>query len=549
MFRFYPMVSSLMPRAACRHSVWSGLLVLVALPAGVLAVAESEPATPVRTDYYILTPPAAPAPRINGPKVFGVRPGSPFLFTIPATGTLPLHYSAQDLPAGLVVNAVDGRITGTIIDRTSRTYPVKLAVSNSLGTAQRELRIVVGDEIALTPPMGWNSWNCWARVVDADKLLKTARAMAERLKGHGWTYINVDDSWQGRRSGPALAIQPNEKFPDMAKMIGEIHAMGLKFGLYSSPWITSYAGYNGGSADTADGAWVKPTNRAEELAFRHKGKFAFDESDARQWAEWGVDYLKYDWHPNDLPTAKRMGDALRAQSRDIVYSISNKAPFEQAEEFSRIAQLWRTGADMGDFWENDAVMKPKGYNSVLDVWDNEERWNKFCRPGHWPDPDMLVVGLVGWGKDLRPSRLTADEQYTHISLWSLWSAPLLIGCPVDGMDDFTFNLLSNDEVLDVNQDSLALRAVTIAQDGGIRVLAKKLEDGSMAVGLFNRSAEKASARVTFAQLGITGEQTVRDLWRQQDLGGFRNEFATEVRPHGVVFVKISARATSTNPPN
>lgn len=540
---------SMTPIVRRHYSIWAGLLGLVAAHSGVLAAAESGPAAAAQADYYILTPPAAPTPRINGPKVFGVRPGSPFLFTIPATGSLPLRYSARDLPAGLSVNATDGRITGTITDRTPRAYQVTVSVSNSLGTVHRELRIVVGDEIALTPPMGWNSWNCWARVVDADKLLKTARSMAERLKGHGWTYINVDDSWQGRRSGPELAIQPNEKFPDMAKMIEEIHAMGLKFGLYSSPWITSYAGYNGGSSDTPDGAWVKPTNRAEELAFRHKGKFAFDESDAKQWAEWGVDYLKYDWNPNDLPTTKRMGDALRAQPRDIVYSISNKTPFEQAEEFSQLAQLWRTGADMGDFWEKDPVMTPKGYNSVLDVWDNEERWNKFCRPGHWPDPDMLVVGLVGWGKDLHPSRLTADEQYTHISLWSLWSAPLLIGCPIDGMDDFTFNLLSNDEVLDVNQDPLALRAATIVQDGGIRVLAKKLEDGSMAVGLFNRSESPAPARVTFAQLGLAGEQTVRDLWRQKDLGAFRNEFATEVRPHGVVFVKISARTAPTSPPN
>jgi alpha-galactosidase len=469
------------------------------------------------------------------------------LFTISGTGTPPLRYAAENLPSGLSVNPDDGRITGTIVARTPRTYVVRLSVENSLGVARGELRIVVGDEIALTPPMGWNSWNCWARVVDAEKLLRTARAMAERLKGHGWTYINVDDSWQGRRAGPGLAIQPNEKFPDMGKMIEEIHAMGLKFGLYSSPWITSYAGYNGGSAETADGSWVKPRNREEELKFRYKGKFAFDESDARQWAEWGVDYLKYDWYPNDVPTAKRMGDALRAQSRDIVYSISNKTPFAQAEEFSRIAHLWRTGADMGDFWVEDPVMTPKGYNSVLDVWDNEERWSEFCRPGHWPDPDMLVVGLVGWGKGLHPSRLTADEQYTHISLWCLWSAPLLIGCPIEEMDDFTFNLLSNDEVLAVNQDPLALRAATVVQDGNTRVLAKKLEDGSMAVGLFNRSEENAPVRIEFARLGMAGEQTVRDLWRQRDLGRFRHEFATEVRPHGVVLVKIAAGSASPSP--
>jgi alpha-galactosidase len=265
----------------------------------------------------------------------------------------------------------------------------------------------------------------------------------------------------------------------------------------------------------------------------------FDESDAKQWAEWGVDYLKYDWFPNDLPSAQRMADALRRQRRDIVYSISNASPFELASELAGVANAWRTGTDMGDFWASDPVLQAKGCSSVLDVWRKEERWNKYSRPGHWPDPDMLVVGRVGWGPVLHPSRLTPDEQYTHISLWCLWSAPLLIGCPIDDIDDFTFNLLSNDEVLAVNQDPLGQRATIVSDDGNLRVLAKKLEDGTLAVGLFNLSESAQRVKVQFSRLGIAGSQKARDLWRQKDLGDFRDEFAADVPPHGVVLVKLS----------
>jgi alpha-galactosidase len=513
----------------------------IALPttAGLCAATDS-PAIPTeRRDYYVLTPPVSAEPRINGARVFGVRPGSPFLFSIPATGAAPLSYSVEGLPHGLEVNANDGRITGVISDTTPRIYHVMLQVSNRLSVARREFRIVVGDEIALTPPMGWNSWNCWARAIDAEKLLKTARAMAERLKGHGWTFVNVDDSWQGNRDGPDRAIQGNEKFPDMQKLIEEVHALGLKFGLYSTPWVTSYAGFCGGSADTADGVWKRPKNREETLAGRRHGTVYFDESDAKQWAEWGVDYLKYDWFPNDLPSAQRMADALRRQRRDIVYSISNASPFELASELAGVANAWRTGTDMGDFWASDPVLQAKGCSSVLDVWRKEERWNKYSRPGHWPDPDMLVVGRVGWGPVLHPSRLTPDEQYTHISLWCLWSAPLLIGCPIDDIDDFTFNLLSNDEVLAVNQDPLGQRATIVSDDGNLRVLAKKLEDGTLAVGLFNLSESAQRVKVQFSRLGIAGSQKARDLWRQKDLGDFRDEFAADVPPHGVVLVKLS----------
>ncbi|HWA87096.1 MAG TPA: putative Ig domain-containing protein, partial [Opitutus sp.] len=219
--------------------------------------AESIAATSAGRPPEILTPPTPATPRINGPGIFGVRPGAPFLYTIPATGRRPLMFAVDALPDGLAVNTTTGRITGRL--STAGTYAVTLHAKSALGEAQKKFRIVVGDRIALTPPMGWSSWNCWGDAVSQEKVLSSARAMAAKgLRDHGWTYINIDDGWQGPRGGEFNAIQPNKKFPDMRALGDELHALGLKFGLYSSPWRGTYAGYPGGSSDNADGTypWV-----------------------------------------------------------------------------------------------------------------------------------------------------------------------------------------------------------------------------------------------------------------------------------------------------
>lgn len=550
------------------HTIFASLVFLGALapfttwaatgqpvPAVPAAAASYDPVTPA-TGPYVLTPRPGPAPRINGARVFGVRPGAPLLFTVPATGDAPLAFSATNLPAGLVLDAATGRITGSIRDRAAKTHVVALTVTNAAGRDTRELRIVVGDRIGLTPPMGWNSWNSWAESVDETKVRATAQAMARLLKGHGWTYVNIDDAWQGTRGGPFNAIQTNAKFPDMKKLADDVHALGLKLGIYSTPWVTSYAGFNGGSAAAADGAWQKPANQAESDGGRRIDARTFEWNDAQQWNAWGIDYLKYDWYPNDLPAASRMAAALAAQPRDIFYSLSNAAPFDRAADYARLANAWRTTGDIRDDWDRGSRSQKK-LKGIYDIWLMQERWAPFAGPGHWPDPDMLVVGKVGWGPTLHPSKLTADEQYTHISLWCLWSAPLLIGCPLEDMDDFTLNLLTNDEVLAVNQDPLGRMAVTILSDGDRQVVAKPLEDGSIAVGLFNRGSAPAKISVPWGLLvfdapgqralwrhdetGIMRWENfrceVRDLWRQKDLGVYAEQFTATVPAHGVVLLR------------
>ncbi|MBU0754612.1 MAG: putative Ig domain-containing protein [Planctomycetes bacterium] len=483
----------------------------------------------VQVEPYILTPKPAATPRINGARVFGVRPGSPFLFTVPATGERPITFSAEGLPDGLSLDTVSGRITGRI--NGAGEYNVTLTAGNALGEDRKPLKIMAGEAIALTPPMGWNSWNCWAGAVDAEKIKSSARAMVEKdLINHGWMYINIDDTWQGSRGGAFNAIQGNEKFPDMKGLCDYVHDLGLKIGIYSTPWITSYAGYIGGSSNHENGSWA-----AEEEGRRGgwaHGKISFASNDAEQWAEWGMDYLKYDWNPNDVPHVEEMARALRASGRDIVYSLSNSAPFPLAREWAKLANCWRTTGDIVDTWA-----------SVSGIGFSQDQWTPYAGPGHWNDADMLVVGRVGWGPALHPTKLTPDEQYSHISLWCLLACPLLLGCDLAELDGFTLSLLTNDEVIEVNQDPLGEQAGRIKHDEQAEIWSKRMSDGSRAVGLFHIGLFSDSAEdvtVLWADLGVSGRQKVRDLWRQKDLGIFEKQFTARVPVHGVVLVKISA---------
>ena len=480
-------------------------------------------------EAVVLTPPAPASPRINGARVFGVRPGSPFLFTVPATGERPMRFAADGLPGGLKLDATTGRITGVLT--SPGTHIVTLRATNAKGADTRKLRIEVGERVALTPPMGWNSWNAWGSEVSQDKVLRSARAMAASgLVNHGWSYVNTDDAWQAPRGGKLNALQGNEKFPDIKAMCDEIHALGLKAGIYSTPWVQSYAGYPGGSLETLDAPWKK-TEGAKQVNRKILpwaiGKYSFATNDAKQWAEWGIDYLKYDWSPIEVPETEEMGKALRASGRDIVYSLSNNAPFAGAADWARLANAWRTTGDIRDTW-----------TSVSHIGFAQDRWRPFAGPGHWNDPDMLVVGYVGWGKP-HPTRLTPNEQYTHISLWSLLSAPLLLGNDLERLDVFTLGLLTNDEVLAVDQDPLGRQAAQVLVDGRRQVWVKELEDGSRAVGLFNLAKREQTVTIEWSKLGLGGSQRVRDLWRQKDLGVAADKFSASVPRHGVVLIKVS----------
>jgi alpha-galactosidase len=249
--------------------------------------------------------------------------------------------------------------------------------------------------------------------------------------------------------------------------------------------------------------------------------------DAKQWAQWGFDYLKYDWNPIEVPETQEMLDALKASGRDVIYSLSNHAPFAGAADWARLANAWRTTGDIKDNWK-----------SVSSIGFSQDKWAEFAGPGHWNDADMLVVGKVGWGPKLHPTNLTPDEQYTHITLWCLLASPLLIGCDMTQMDEFTLSLLTNDEVLAVDQDAQGKEARQIAQSGETQVWARPLADGTWAVGLFNLGEGAGDVTVKFEDLKLAGAQNVRDLWRQKDLGASEGSFTAKVAPHGVVMIKV-----------
>ncbi|WP_394995705.1 NPCBM/NEW2 domain-containing protein [Emticicia sp.] len=493
---------------------------------------------PNSDEKYILTPQPTKIPKINSAKIFGARPNNPFLSTIAATGQRPMNFSTKNLPKGLSLDAKTGIITGKVVQKGK--YSTILKAKNELGEATKVLKIVIGDTIALTPPIGWNGWNSWARNIDQEKVIASADAMVKMgLSQHGWTYINIDDAWQGQRGGQFNAIQANEKFPKFKEMVDYVHGLGLKVGVYSTPMITSYAGYIGGSSDFENGK-ITDSIKNNKRAFRYVGKYRFEKNDAQQMAAWGIDYLKYDWRIEVL-SAKRMSEALKNSSRDIVYSISNSAPFSNVKDWVQLTNTYRTGPDIRDSWLSLFV-------SAFTL----DKWSPYGGHGHWLDPDMMILGNVTTGTSLHPTRLTPNEQYSHVSLFSLLSAPLLIGCPIEQLDAFTLNLLTNDEVIEINQDPLGKSARLLLEENGVQVWQKPLEDGSFAIGLFNVADfgktpesyfrwgdEKAKSFIfDFNKIGLKGKYKLRDVWQQKDIGEFNDSFKTEIRHHGVFLLRM-----------
>ena len=517
-----------------RRTAWLACTVLFTATGTRSRLAQEAPATVATPPAalppkpgVIRTPAPARTPRINGAGIFGVRPDHPFLYHIPATGDRPMAFSADGLPDGLTLNPTTGTITGSLWK--AGEYETVLHAKNALGVSDKKFTIVVGETIALTPPMGWNSWNHYGSRITQEIVLENARALVSSgLVNHGWNYVNIDDGWQGARGGGFQAMQGNEKFPDLKGMCDQIHALGLKFGLYSTPWTVSYADYPGSSADNPAGNFTQPP--AHTVRPRRNfppyaiGRYRFATNDARQWAAWGVDYLKYDWNPVELPETIEMYQALRLSGRDIVFSLSNHMKLPNGPAIGKIANSWRVTGDILANW-------PRLY----ELGFGQDRWRPFQSPGHWIDVDMLEIDTAEPGQP----GLTPDEEYTHMTLWCLLASPLLIANDLAHMDDFTKNLLTNDEVIDVNQDALGDQAVTISYEGDARVYAKKLADGSLAVGLFNTGAKDTlPVTVRWSDLKLKGAHAVRDLWRQKDLGKFEAEFSLTLASHSAELVKI-----------
>jgi alpha-galactosidase len=480
----------------------------------------------------ILTPAPGPAPKINGPAVYGARPDKPFLYRIPATGTRPMKFAAKGLPPSLKLDSQTGVISG-VTPAKAGEYKVLLSAANGAGKNQRALRIVVGGTLALTPPMGWNDWYThYARITDTLMRQGADAMIASGMADFGYQYVNIDDCWMtkpddkdpllgGAARDAAGAILANGRFPDMKGLADYIHSKGLKAGLYTSPGPLTCA--------------------------RFTGSYQHEEADAKKFAEWGFDFLKYDWcsytrvaggtaltdrqKPYEL-----MGAILKNLNRDVVFNLCQYG----------MSDVWRWGASVnGNCWRTTGDLgleKDTELPGFYSIGFKNAAHAADAGPGHWNDPDYILIGTVGnaFKGDAPPAytTLTADEQYSYMSMWVLMAAPLFYSGDMNTLDPFTLNVLCNSEVIGVDQDALGKQARVVRHTAEEFVLAKPMEDGSLAVGLFNLTKQPREMTVAWADLGLKGRKVVRDLWRQKDTGKADGQFAATVNAHGAALVRL-----------
>jgi alpha-galactosidase len=484
------------------------------------------------------TPKAPPAPRINGPVVYGARPGHPFLYRIPCTGTRPIHFSAAGLPPSITLDETTGIISGST-PTAPGSYPITLKAENAQGRVTRSFTLVVGNKLGLTPQMGWNGWyTLYDRPTDADIRSAADAMIASGMAEYGYQFVDIDDGW-ARKPGssdevlgepmrtPDGTIRPNGRFPNMTSLTAYIHSQGLKAGVYSGPGPLTCAGL--------------------EASYEH------EDADALQYSKWGFDLLKYDWcgyskvvKDQSLPELQKpyikMSSLLEKQDRDIVLNMCQYGMGE-VWKWGRQAggMSWRTTGDLG-------VAKASSLPGFYTVGLANAALDAYAGPGGWNDPDYILIGTVGDANhsDLaaKPTPLKPEEQYSYMSMWSLMASPLFFSGDMTKLDDFTMNVLCNSEVIDIDQDPMGRQAKLIRKSQQELVLAKPLEDGSVAVGLFNLSEGPLTISIDWKDVARSGKLTVRDVWRQHDIGSFTDDFKSQVGAHDVVLVRLIKPGTS-----
>jgi len=501
------------------------------------------PATKPIEEEVILTPPAPDKPRINGSTITGVRPGSPFLHRIPATGKRPMTFAVHPLPDGIVLDAKTGILSGTAPARGD--YLMTIEAKNDFGTDTFDFTMRVGDTLALTPHMGWNSWYIhYDRVSDAIMREAADQMIETGMADYGYQYVNIDDCWMvkvnsddaeigGPLRNESGKLLTNKRFPDMKGMTDYIHTKGLKAGTYISPGPRTCAGYAG--------------------SYQHEAQ------DARTFTEWGFDFLKYDWcsYGQVEPAENRedyiapydlMWGELQKQKRDIVLNLCQYGMDQVWEWGGNVGNSWRTTGDLG-------LMTGSSMPGFYRIGRSNAEHRQYARPGNWNDPDYILIGWVGsafkMGEGVKTT-LTPNEQYFYMSMWSLMAAPLIFSGDMAKLDPFTLNVLCNHEVIAINQDPLGIQAEIIREENSQLIMRKPLSDGSIAVGLFhitestdhpagyfdwgNRAGTEIS--LTFSELEINGKYRTRDVWRQKDLGIMDEAIRLAVPWHGVQLLRL-----------
>ncbi len=501
----------------------------------------------------ILTPLPPTKPRINGPSVYGCTANKPLVYRIPTQGERPIAFSVVGLPESLVLDAENGIFTG-MTPAKDGDYTMTITAENRHGHDTRELTLVVGNRLALTPPMGWNHWYTHYHYVNDRNIRDAAAAMVQSgMADVGYSYVSIDDCWMriapeyveramtrkgtgnvnldtaarmGTTRDETGKIIPNDAFPDMDALTDYIHGFGLKAGLYTSP--------------------------GPRTCQEFEGSWQHEAIDAKTYADWGFDLLKYDWCRYReifaaLPEAEQtreayikpyhiMGDLLKEQGRDIVHNLCQYGMADVWTWGKEVGHSWRTGGDLGHTITQGGI-----YN----IAKKTIGIRSYNGPGGWNDPDYIILGKwrspFNKGGDLLQIELTPNEQYSYMSLWGMMACPLFFSGDMDALDPFTLKILSNTEMIAVNQDVLGVCAEPVRMNEEEWILKKSMSDGSVIVGFFEvPNKGDRTIEVTWDELGVTGAQALRDPWRQKDIGYADEKLSITVGKRGCAVLKFMA---------
>jgi alpha-galactosidase len=534
------------------------LSLLLAAVVSALVLANTARAAQTTITISMAAPPAAP--RIQPPFVLGATPAAPFLYTVPVTGQSPLTVTATGLPAGLTLGGSTGTISGTA--PAAGSYPIAVTASNGAGSATATLTLVSGTTLRPTPPLGWNSYDSFGASVKESEVFAQAQALKSTLQPFGWSTVVIDYRWydpEDTLDSNGRYLPSPSKYPSatgtkgLKPLADQVHALGLGFGIHIMRGIprtavTANAPIADSSYHAADAANTNDPCPWDQHMWGVNGSTAAGQAwyDAlfAQYAQWGIDFVKIDDMLNNTTKAYHQAEAdairkaVNKSGRAIVVSFSPGADDptwlpSSVADLNADADMWRI---VDDFWDYNAITNLPGAFTAAGTWQA----STGLAAGHWPDTDMLPLGYLGPRCEWHASgetTFTHNDQVTIMSLWSILPSPLIFGGNVQSLTTdattgpWTVALLTNEEVLAVNQDALGTHAKRILQQGSTEVWARDLSGGRKAVALFNRGTQDATVTASFAQLGVSGTPAVRDLWNRADVTGMATGLSASV-PYG-----------------
>ena len=464
------------------------------------------------------------APKINLPSVFGASPKKPIILRIATTGERPITFIAKDLPDGL-------RLEGNIISGSvseAGNYDITITAKNIHGEYTKKITLEIeADNVLVTPLLGFTSWNAFGSFVSQEGLLSVAHRMVDLgVTEYGYSYVNLDSGWQHKYGGEFDAIMPNFKFPDMKAMTDEIHSLGLKCGIYSTPMLKAWGSpimYPSIPGCTVGAPDKRFTDMNDGIGVIRK-----EANNVKQWEAWGFDYLKYDWDPTDTVNAELMREELVKSSRDFGFCVTVRAMLEYHDYWSKYTSSYRSNGDSLGYWSN-----------LIDIYKTRFKFAQYFTKGHYFDLDMLDIGTCNYDRVRRD--FTEDEQIVAYTMRAFLNSPIQISSTLEDAAGFELSLYCNDEIIAINQDSAFSAPTLVLQkdgtDGTLDIYEKRLEDGSYAYAYFNLTEDEIGMTSIF-----DGNSEVRDVWAKEDIAR-AEDLALTLFPHTVRVIKTSKRIT------